>query len=91
MDPIREKHKCLINGLMQLFTLFVKAYYIAPNDVLYPPYDTDIGRLQRLGFEPEVIGLVQLLPAIRNEAVWSYNNEGIEMIPCAKLVNYLKQ
>jgi hypothetical protein len=91
MDPIREKHKYLINGLTQLFTLFVKAHYIAPNDVLYPPNDTDVGRLQRLGFEPEVIGLVQLLPAIRNEAVWSYNDEGIEMIPRAKLVNYLKQ
>ncbi|GFF94970.1 hypothetical protein IFM60648_10521, partial [Aspergillus lentulus] len=91
MDPIREKHKCLINGLTQLFTLFVKAHYIAPNDVLYPPNDTDVGRLQRLGFEPEVIGLVQLLPAIRNEAVWGYNDGGIEMIPHAKLVNYLKQ
>jgi hypothetical protein len=91
MDPIREKHKCLINGLTQLFTLFVKAHYIAPNDVLYPPCDTDVGRLQRLGFEPEVISLVQLLPVIRNEAVWSYNDEGIEMIPRAKLVNYLKQ
>ncbi|KAF4151422.1 hypothetical protein CNMCM6069_003877 [Aspergillus lentulus] len=91
MDPIREKHKCLINGLTQLFTLFVKAHYIAPNDVLYPPNDTDVGHLQRLRFEPEVIGLIQLLPAIRNEAVWGYNNGGIEMIPHAKLVNYLKQ
>jgi hypothetical protein len=91
MDPIREKHKCLINGLTQLFTLFVKAHYITPNDVLYPPCNTDVGRLQRLGFEPEVISLIQLLPVIRNEAVWSYNDEGIEMIPHAKLVNYLKQ
>jgi hypothetical protein len=38
-----------------------------------------------------VIDLVQLLPAIRNEAVWGYNDEGLELIPRAKLVNYLKQ
>jgi hypothetical protein len=75
MGTIREKHKCLINGLTHLFTLFIKAHYIAPIDVLYPPHDSDVGRLQRLGFEPEVIDLIQLLPAIRNEAVWSYNDE----------------
>ncbi|KAK9642597.1 hypothetical protein HCH54_008029 [Aspergillus fumigatus] len=91
MGTVREKHKCIINGFSHLFTLFIKAHYIAPTDVLYPPHDADVGRLQRLGFEPEVIDLVQLLPAIRNEAVWSYNDEGIEMIPRAKLVNYLKQ
>jgi hypothetical protein len=91
MEAVREKHKCLINGLTRLFTLFIKAHYIAPTDVLFTPNDTDIGLFQRLGFESQVIDLVQLLPAIRNEAVWSYNDEGIEMIPRAKLVNYLKQ
>ncbi|KAF4230413.1 hypothetical protein CNMCM6457_005989 [Aspergillus fumigatiaffinis] len=91
MDTVREKHKCLINGLTRLFALFIKAHYIAPTDVLYPPQDVDVGRLQRLGFDAEVIDLVQVLPAIKNEAVWGYNDEGIEMIPRAKLVNYLKQ
>lgn len=37
MGTIRGKNKCLINGLTQLFTLFIKAYYIAPTDVLFPP------------------------------------------------------
>jgi predicted transcriptional regulator len=91
MDTIREKHKCLINGLTHLFTLFVKAHYISSTDVLYPPQDVDVGRFHRLGFEPEVIDLVQLLPVLRDEAIWGYNEEGVEMIPRAKLVNYLKQ
>jgi hypothetical protein len=81
MDTVREKHKCLINGLTRLFALFIKAHYIAPTDVLYPPQDVDVGRLQRLGFDAEVIDLVRVLPAIKNEAVWGYNDEGIEMIP----------
>jgi hypothetical protein len=34
MDTIRENHKCLINGLTHLFTLFIKAHYIASADVL---------------------------------------------------------
>ncbi|GIJ90568.1 hypothetical protein Asppvi_009525 [Aspergillus pseudoviridinutans] len=91
MDAVREKHKDLINGLTNLFTVFIKAHYITPTDVLHPPQDTDVGLFQRLRFEPEVIDLVQLLPAIKSEAVWGYNNEGIEIIPHAKLVNYLKQ
>ncbi|KAF7128419.1 hypothetical protein CNMCM5793_003149 [Aspergillus hiratsukae] len=91
MEAVREKHKCLISGLTRLFTIFIKAHYIAPTDVLFAPNNTDVGRFPRLGFEPEVIDLIQLLPAIRNEAVWSYNDEGIEMISRAKLVNYLKQ
>ncbi|GIJ85587.1 hypothetical protein Asppvi_004446 [Aspergillus pseudoviridinutans] len=91
MDTIREKHKCLINGLTHLFALFVKAHYISSTDVLYPPQDVDVGRFHRLGFEPEVIDLVQLLPVLRDEAIWGYNEEGVEMIPRAKLVNYLKQ
>jgi hypothetical protein len=58
MDTIRDKHKCLINGLTRLFALFVKSHFISPTDVLYPPQDADVGRLHRLGFEPEVIDLV---------------------------------
>jgi hypothetical protein len=58
MDTIHNKHKCLISGLSHLFNLFIKAHYISPTDVLYVPQDADVGHLQRLRFETEVINLI---------------------------------
>ncbi|KAF7115375.1 hypothetical protein CNMCM5793_002191 [Aspergillus hiratsukae] len=92
MDAIRDKHKGLIDGLTQIFDLWVKAQYISATDILTPPHhNIDIPRLQRLGYDSEVLDLVPTLPALRNEAVWGYQEEGVELIPRAKLVNYFAQ
>ncbi|GFF28748.1 hypothetical protein IFM46972_02433 [Aspergillus udagawae] len=45
----------------------------------------------RLGFDSEVVALVHTLPALRNEAVRSYQEEGVELIPRAKQVKYFAQ
>lgn len=92
MDAIRDKHKGLISGLTQIFDLWVKAQYISVTDIVTRPHhNIDIPRLQRLGFDSEVVDLVHSLPALRNEAVWGYQEEGVELIPRAKLVNYFVQ
>jgi hypothetical protein len=73
MDSIRDKHKGLIDGLTQIFDLWVKAQYVSTTDIVTPPHhNIDIPRLQRLGYDPEVVDLIQELPALRNEAVWGY-------------------
>lgn len=91
MDSIREKHHGLINGLTKLYDTFVTMQYISASDVMYPPHtdpEVAITRLQGLGFEKEVLDLVQILPGLRNEVTWGWQEEGIELIPRSKAVNY---
>ncbi|KAF7158611.1 hypothetical protein CNMCM5623_003671 [Aspergillus felis] len=75
-----------------MFDLWVKARYISVSDIETPSHhNIDIPRLQRLGFDSEVVDLVQQLPALRLEAVWSYQEEGVELIPREKMANYFVQ
>lgn len=94
--PISEKHKPLISGITTILDLLVQLHYVSPTDVLYSPHTMpnpiiDIVRMQRLGFDNEVIGLVQCLPWLRNEIVWGWQDEGVELIPRSKTVNYFVQ
>lgn len=59
-------------GSRRSFDLWVKAQYISATDIVTPHHNIDIPRLQRLGFDSEVVDLVHSLPALRNEAVWGY-------------------
>ncbi|RJE23862.1 hypothetical protein PHISCL_03774 [Aspergillus sclerotialis] len=94
MEETRAKHSDIIEGLTQLLNLFAELRYIYQTDIHSPPHlapQIDVPLLQRAGLEAEVIDLAQLLPALRNEVIWGYQEEGIEMIRHAKLANYFVQ
>jgi hypothetical protein len=94
MDAIRQKHRTLITGLTKLYDTFIALHYVSASDVLRPPHTSpaiDVTRLQGLGFESEVIDLVQLLPALRNEVTWGYQAQGTQIVPRSKAVNYFVQ
>lgn len=89
---LATKHRCLIDNLTKLFNLFVTLRYIAATDVIYPPHiDPPINTadMARLGFDPEVITLVTLLPQLRHEVVWGWQEEGTALLPRSMAVNYL--
>lgn len=91
MDAIREKHKTLISGLTKLYDTLVAMHYISASDVCRPPHTSpaiDVARLQGLGFDAEVIDLVQLLPGLRHEVTWGYQTQGTQLVPRSKAVNY---
>lgn len=70
MDEICEKHKSLIDGLTKLFDILAAMHYISFSDVLRPPYTAqtmNIAYLEGLGFENEVVNLIQCLPGLRND------------------------
>ena len=90
-DALRSKHSGLINGLGKLFDLLVKLRYLAASDVSYPPHSTpvDVAGMNALGFDPEVVALTALLPQLRSNVVWGWQEEGTVLMPRSKAVNYL--
>jgi hypothetical protein len=92
MEEIAEKHKWLINGMTKIYDILTAMHYISASDVIRPPHSSDIvdtHKLQRLGFETEVIDLIRLLPQLRHEITWGYQRQGTEIFPRSRAVTYL--
>jgi hypothetical protein len=65
--------------------------YISAHDVVQPPHAAEAiscDIFQQLGYEPETIELMRLMPALRTELAWGWNQEGTEILPRSKVDNY---
>lgn len=94
MDPdvAARKHQELIAGMSELFELLIKMRYISPEHVSYPPHQSppvDVERLRRLGFDDDAIAAAQVMPQLRHKIVWGWQEEGVELAPNAKALNFL--
>jgi hypothetical protein len=91
MEQVAAKHKSLIAGLTKLYDILIAMRYVSSSHVVRPPHSSDsiaISQLQALGLESEVIDLIKLLPALRSEVTWGYQNWGTELAPRSKAVTY---
>jgi hypothetical protein len=91
MNTIAEKHASLISGLNELYAILIAMRYISAHDVVQPPHTADAipdEIFQPLGYEPETIELMRLMPVLRTEVAWGWNQEGTEILPRSKVVNY---
>lgn len=94
MDPdvAARTHQELILGLTKLFELLVKTRYISPEHVSYPPHQSppvDGERLRRLGFDDNAIATAQVMPQLRHNIVWGWQEEGVDLAPNSKALNFL--
>jgi hypothetical protein len=66
--------------------------YISVSDVIQPPHTaeaiSDHTFQELLSYESETVQLMRLLPALRTEVAWGWNQEGVEILPGSKAVNY---
>jgi hypothetical protein len=91
MEAIAEKHQSLISGMTELYDTLIAMHYISATDVVRPPHSPQViarATFQRLGYEPEVIELMRLLPALHSDAAWGWQKRGTEILPRSKVVNY---
>ncbi|KAJ4361010.1 uncharacterized protein N0V89_001579 [Didymosphaeria variabile] len=91
MEQIAEKHKGLIGGMSKIYDILIAMRYLSASDVIRPPIDNQslpFSQLRSLGYESEVLGLVQQLPALRSEVVWGFQEWGVELLPRSKVVTY---
>jgi hypothetical protein len=91
MNAIAEKHASFISGLNKLYAILIAMRYISASDVVQPPHTTEAisnETFQKLGYEPETIELMRLMPALHTEVAWGWNQKGTELIPRSKAVNY---
>lgn len=92
MDAIaKKKNAPLISGLNKIYDTMTAMRYISPQDVAWPPHNAQAisnDTFQALGYEPESIELMRLMPALRTEAAWGWQKEGTEILPRSKVVNY---
>jgi hypothetical protein len=94
MNAIHQKHESLINGLTKLYDTLIALHYISPIDVLRPRHTNPpirVAGLQKLGFDAEVISLVQLLPGLSHEVTWGFRDKGIQLLPRSKAVHYFQE
>jgi hypothetical protein len=91
MDTIAEKHASLISGLNKLYAILIAMRYISAHDVVQPPHSAEAisdSVFQPLGYEPETIKLMRLMPALSTEVAWGWDQAGTEILPRSKAVNY---
>jgi hypothetical protein len=90
MDAVAAKHASLISGLNKLYSILISMRYITTSDIVQPPHAAEAisDDVQKLGYEPETIDLMRLMPALRTEVVWGWNQDGTELMPRSKAVNY---
>lgn len=91
MEQVAEKHKTLIGGLGKIYDLLIAMRYVSAGDVIRPPVHSQylaFPQLQALGYEPEVLDLIQHLPALRSEVTWGFQEWGTELLPRSKAVTY---
>jgi hypothetical protein len=90
MDAVAAKHESLISGLNKLYSILISMRYITTSDIVQPPHAAEAisDDVRKLGYEPEIIDLMRLMPALRTEVVWGWNQDGTELMPRSKAVNY---
>jgi hypothetical protein len=91
MEQIAEKHKALTGGMSKIYDILIAMRYLSAGDVIRPPIDKQslpFSQLQSLGYESEVLNLVQQLPALRSEVTWGFQDWGVELLPRSKAVTY---
>lgn len=91
-DGVARVHQELILGFTTLFNILVRMRYISPEHVSYPPHQSppvDVERLRRLGFDDDAIAAAQVLPQLRNQIVWGWQAEGVDIAPNSKALNFL--
>jgi hypothetical protein len=89
MEQIAEKHKALIGGMSKIYDTLIAMRYLSTGDVIRPPIDEQslpFSQLQSLGYESEVLDLVKMLPTLRSEIVWGFQDWGVELLPRSKAV-----
>jgi hypothetical protein len=90
MDAIAAKHAPLISGLNKLYGILISMRYITQSDIVQPPHTAEAisDDVRQLGHEPETIDLMRLMPALRTGITWGWNQQGTEILPRSKVVNY---
>ncbi|CAJ2504006.1 Uu.00g114000.m01.CDS01 [Anthostomella pinea] len=92
MDGILEKHHGLIASVTRLYALLIQMRYLSPADVSYPPHTSppvSVPLLQTIGFDDEVIELIQVLPAIKPAVTWGWHMKAAQIVPRSIAVSYL--
>ena len=91
MEDIAAKHAPLISSLHKLYNTLVAMRYISPSEVLNPPHSTETipdDTLQPLGYEPETIQLIRLIPFLRGDVAWGFQDKGTEILPRSQAISY---
>lgn len=91
-DVAARTHQQLILGFTELFELLVKMRYISREHISFPPHQSppvDVEHLRRLGLDDDAIAAAQVMPQLRHEIVWGWQEEGIDVAPNSKVLNFL--
>lgn len=95
---IKADHAELIEGVYAMYAQLIELRYLRPEEVLYPPHGRR-GRpglatkqLKRIGFNSEVMALLELLPYPTNEVLrkCSHQEVGLPVAPDSSVVSYLE-
>ena len=91
MENVSARHATLISSLHNIYNTLIAMRYISPSEVLKPPHSTESipeATLQPLGYEPETIQLIRLIPLLRGDVAWGFQNDGTEILPRSQGVSY---
>lgn len=95
---VKADHADLIKGIHAMYAQLIELRYLRQDEVLYPPHGQGgkpglaIKQMQRIGFNPEVIALLGMLPYPSNEVLekFSHQEEGLPLAPDSAIVSYLE-
>ncbi|OSS52670.1 hypothetical protein B5807_02910 [Epicoccum nigrum] len=91
MEDIAEKHATLISSMNKIYNMLMFMRHISPKEVLRPPHSTKTipeATLQPLGYEAETIQLVRMIPFLRGDVAWGFQNDGTEILLRSQAVSY---
>lgn len=91
MDDISATHATLISSLSKLYDMLLAMRYLSPEEVLRPPHSSESisdDTFQPLGYEPEAIQLMRLIPHLRGHVAWGFQNDGTEILPRSQAISY---
>jgi hypothetical protein len=91
MEDVSAKHATLISSLHNIYNTLIAMRYISPSEVLQPPHSTESipeATLQPLGYEPETIQLIRIIPLLRGDVAWGFQNDGTEILPRSQVISY---
>ncbi|KAH8205524.1 hypothetical protein TruAng_000230 [Truncatella angustata] len=92
MAATKKKHNGLISSLTRLFQLLIRMRYLSADDVPFPPHTSpaiDVPLLQKVGFDEDVIDLMQVLPALQPRVTWGWQMKATQTAPQTILAIYL--
>jgi hypothetical protein len=91
METIATKHAPLISGLKNIYDTLIAMRYISPSELLTPPHSTETipdDSFQPLGYEPVTLQLIRLIPVLRSDVAWGFQNDGTEILPRSQAISY---